>query len=182
MNEKSDEPAKQSAKPDQSAAQDQPQYREVSQEELKQILAAHKKWLETKGKQGKRAYLGDANLQEANLWRANLQEADLGDANLEKADLWRANLQEADLMEANLEEANLLRADLRKANLRKANLRKANLFEVKAVTASQIKRATNWRLAFYSDDFLAELDLPADHNETVEKKLAEIEKEKTIMP
>ncbi len=151
MNEKSDEPAKQSAKPDRSAAQDQPQYREVSQEELKQILAAHKKWLETKGKQGKRAYLGDANLEKANLWRANLQEADL--------------------MEANLQEANLLRADLRKANLRKANL-----FEVKAVTASQIKRATNWRLAFYSDNFLAELDLPADHNETVEKKLAEIEK------
>ncbi len=166
MNEKSDEPAKQSAKPDQSAAQDQPQYREVSQEELKQILAAHKKWLETKGKQGKRAYLGDANLQ----------EADLGDANLEKADLWRANLQEADLMEANLQEANLLRADLRKANLRKANLRKANLFEVKAVTASQIKRATNWQLAFYSEALLKQLGFPADHNETVEKKLAEIEK------
>ncbi len=161
MNEKSDEPAKQSAKPDQSAAQDQPQYREVSQEELKQILAAHKKWLETKGKQGKRAYLGDANL--------------------EKADLWRANLQEADLMEANLQEANLLRADLRKANLRKANLRKANLrkanlFEVKAVTASQIKRATNWQLAFYSEALLKQLGFPADHNETVEKKLAEIEK------
>ncbi len=40
MNEKSDEPAKRSAEPDQSAAQDQPQYREVSQEELKQILEA----------------------------------------------------------------------------------------------------------------------------------------------
>ncbi len=158
MNEKSDKPTKRSAEPDQSAGQDQPQYREVSQEELKQILAAHKKWLETKGKQGKRAYLGDANL--------------------EKADLWRANLQEADLMEANLEEANLLRADLRKANLRKANLRKANLFEVKAVTASQIKRATNWQLAFYSEALLKQLGFPADHNETVEKRLAEIEKEK----
>ena len=85
-------------------------------------------------------------------------------------------------MEANLQEANLLRADLRKANLRKANLRKANLFEVKAVTASQIKRATNWRLAFYSWDVLADLNLPADHNEAVEKKLAVFEQEKTIMP
>ncbi len=105
-----------------------PQRSKLSQSELDQILAAHKKWLETKGKQG------------------------------ERADLLGANLQEADL--------------------RLANLQGAYLFEVKAVTASQIKRATNWRLAFYSDDFLAELDLPADHNETVKKKLAEIEKEK----
>ncbi len=77
----------------------------------------------------------------------------------------------------------LSKADLRRANLQGADLTFARLqgvilLEVKAVTASQIKLAKNWRLAFYSDDFLAELDLPADHNETVKKKLAEIEKEK----
>jgi hypothetical protein len=98
-----------------------------------------------------------------------------------------AQLQEADLSFANLQEANLQGADLTFAQLQgarlfSANLQGAILFEVKTVTASQIKRATSWRLAFYSDDFLAELNLPADHNETVKKKLAEIEKEKTIMP
>ncbi len=188
MNEKSDKPAKQSAEPDQSAAQDQPQYREVSQEELKQILEAHQKWLEFDGKEGKQADLGEANLRRANLFRANLQKANLGDANLQKADLLRANLQganleradlrEADLLSANLQKADLSFANLQKANLSFANLQGADLFEVEAVTASQIKEARNWQLAFYSDDLREKLGLPADHNETVEKKLEEIEKEK----
>ncbi len=208
MNEKSDKPAKQSAEPDQSAAQDQPQYREVSQEELKQILEAHQKWLEFDGKEGKQADLGEANLQKADLFQANLQKANLGDANLQKADLLRANLQGANLERADLREADLLSAELQGADLRDANLQKAylgsaqlqganlrdaelqgadlreaelqgaDLREAKGVTASQIKQARNWRLAFYSDDFLAELGLSADHNETVKNKLAEIEEEK----
>ncbi len=65
MNEKSDEPAKQSAEPDPSAAQDQPRYREVSQEELKQILATHQKWIESDGKEGNQADLIKANLEKA---------------------------------------------------------------------------------------------------------------------
>ncbi len=205
----------------------QAQLRKVSANRLKQILAAHKQWLETKGKQGNQAHLPAANLQKAHLRGANLQEAFLIKTNLQRAHLEEANLQEAFLIKTNLQKAhlrgaNLQRADLRSANLsfaqlqgadlsdakllgadlsaaqlqeadlRLADLQEANLgganlqgailLEVKAVTASQIKRATNWRLAFYSDDFLAELGLPADHNETVEKKLAEIEKEKTITP
>ncbi len=168
MNEKSDKPAKQSAEPDQSAAQDQPQYREVSQEELKQILEAHQRWVESDGKEGKQADLGEANLQKADLFQANLQKANLGDANLQKADLLRANLQGA----------NLERADLREADLLSANLQGADLREAKGVTASQIKQADTWELAFYYDHLLKELGLPADHNETLKKKLAEIEKEK----
>ncbi len=58
-----------------------------------------------------------------------------------------------------------------------AYLQGAILLEVKAVTASQIKQADNWGLALYSDGCLKELGLPADHNETVQKKLAEMEKE-----
>ena len=42
----------------------------------------------------------------------------------------------------------------------------------------QIKQAKNWQLAFYSDGLLNDLGLPADHNETVNKKLVEMEKEK----
>ncbi len=46
------------------------------------------------------------------------------------------------------------------------------------LTASQVKAAKNWKLAFYSDDFLKELGLPPDHNKTLPDKLAELENEK----
>ncbi len=189
------------------------QLRTVSANRLKQILAAHKKWLETKGKQGNQAHLPGANLQRAHLEEANLQEAFLIKTNLQRAHLEEANLQEAFLIKTNLQKAhlrgtNLQRADLRSANLSfaqlqganlsfaqlqgadlifaqlqgaklsRANLQGAYLFEVKAVTASQIKRATNWRLAFYSEALLKQLGFPADHNETVLKKFKKIEKEK----
>ncbi len=79
--------------------------REVSEDELKQILAAHKKWVETDGKEGRRAHLSHANIRGANL----------RDANLQGADLRFANLQGADLGGANVEGARLERADLTKA-------------------------------------------------------------------
>ena len=65
--------------------------------------------------------------------------------------------------------ADLIVANLQKADLIFADLQGADLFEVEAVTASQIKKARNWELAFYSGDVLAELGLPADHNETVSR-------------
>ncbi len=190
MNQKSDEPTNQVPE---SAQPEQPKYRAVSQEELKQILEAHQKWLESDGKEGKQADLTRANLQ-----GANLQEADLSDANLQGAILSDANLQEANLLGANLQRANLRYANLQGVNFREsslsglphiplsyfagsnppANLRGADLRHAKGLTRSQIKQADNWRLAFYSDDLLKELGLPADHNETVKKKFAEIEKEK----
>ncbi len=120
----------------------------IPPEQLKKILEAHRKWVEPEGKEGERADLSGANLQGANLRGANLQEADLRWANLQEADLWRASLQGAYLREA------------------------------EGLTASQVKTARNWELAFYGDDFLKELGLPPDHNETVKKKLAEMEKEK----
>ncbi len=87
-------------------------------------------------------------------------------------------MQGADLRDANLQGADLRGANLQGADLGGAQLQGADLREVKAVTASQIKEAENWRLAFYSDDFLKKLGLPDNHNETLEKKLAEMEKEK----
>jgi hypothetical protein len=84
-----------------------------------------------------KANLEEANLQRADLrgadlWEANLKGADLRGANLEKAfimkaNLWGANLKRADLRDANLWGANLKGADLRGANLEDANLQKANL-------------------------------------------------------
>ena len=126
--------------------------------------------------------LGTDQLQGADLRSANLRGVYLRSAQLQGANLSFAQLQEADLRFAQLQEADLTGALLSGADLTSAQLQGAVLLEVRAVTASQIKRATNWRLAFYSWDVLADLNLPADHNEGVEKKLAEFEQEKTIMP
>ncbi len=179
--------------------QEQPSDRApMPDEELQEILEAHRKWVESEGKEGERADLFEANLQEADLDGANLQEANLYEANLQGADLVEANLQGAYLLEANLQEAYLVEANLQGAKLRGAklqgaslreaklqgayldgaNLQEATLVGAKGLTASQVKKAKNWKLAFYSDDFLKKLGLPPDHNERVKKKLAEMEKEK----
>ncbi len=112
----------------------QAQLRTVSANRLTQTLAAHKKWLETKGNQGKQArlpgeHLSGANLQEANLMGANLRKANLMGANLRKANLFKANLQKANLMGANLQKAHLFKANLQEANLWQANLQEAFLTE-----------------------------------------------------
>ena len=157
MNEKVEEPQEQ-------AAERPPIHPEL----LRKILEAHRKWVESEGKEGERADLFEANLQEAYLDEANLQGAYLREANLQGAKLSEADLQGAKLSEANLQGA----------YLDGANLQGAKLVGAKGLTASQVKKAKNWKLAFYSDDFLKKLGLPPDHNEKVKKKLAEMEKEK----
>ncbi|MCH7635750.1 MAG: pentapeptide repeat-containing protein, partial [Proteobacteria bacterium] len=61
--------------------------RQVSEDELKEILEAHEKWLGSNEKEGQRADLFRANLQGADLLSANLQGANLGGANLQEAEL-----------------------------------------------------------------------------------------------
>lgn len=78
------------------------------------------------------ATLGEANLTNANLIRADLSGADLiearlSQANLIGANLIRANLNFADLVDASLRDANLSRANLRRADLTAARLIGANL-------------------------------------------------------
>ena len=92
----------------------------MDNEELKQILAEHKLWLNSEG--GKRAYLQGADLRDADLQGANLQGA-----NLQGADLQGAYLQGADLQGAYLRRAYLRRADLQRAYLRGAYLQGADL-------------------------------------------------------
>ncbi len=66
------------AEPARDAAQEEgAKLREVSEEELKQILAAHETWLETGGEKGKQADLSRTDLREATLIDANLQGANL---------------------------------------------------------------------------------------------------------
>ena len=59
----------------------------------------------------------NADLRNANLQYANLQDVDLRNANLQYANLQDANLQDADLQYANLQDANLQDANLQDADL-----------------------------------------------------------------
>jgi len=76
------------------------------------------------------------------------------------------------------ERTDLVEANLQEANLYEANLQGATVVGAKGLTASQVKAAKYWKLAFYNKDFLKKLGLPPDHNEKVKEKLAEMEKEK----
>jgi uncharacterized protein YjbI with pentapeptide repeats len=123
------------------------------------------------------AYFESANLEGTSLWWANLEGARLGFANLERANLWwanlhntlliRANLREADLRWANLRGAELADARLDGAQLTNTNLQTANLRGVHGLSRERLQNASNWVLAFYSEDVLEELKLPPDHNKRV---------------
>ena len=89
---------------------EKPQLREISEEKLAQILEAHRKWVESQGKQGKQADLSRANLRGANLENACLVRANLREADLSRANLRGANLENACLVRANLREADLSRS------------------------------------------------------------------------
>ena len=74
---------------------------------IKEVLAAHKLWLDSDGDNGERAnlrgaYLSGANLRGANLRDAYLSGADLSGAYLRGADLSGADLRDADLSDAYL--------------------------------------------------------------------------------
>jgi hypothetical protein len=74
-----------------------------------------------------RAYLGQADLRDANLSHAKFDQAILPRANLERAILTGAHLQQSYLHETNFKNADLRDANLSQAWLEKALLFKANL-------------------------------------------------------
>jgi uncharacterized protein YjbI with pentapeptide repeats len=145
--------------PEEEVEGEPPELREISQEQFKETLESHRRWLESDGKEGaradlscanlKQAYVVEANLEKADLTRANLQEAyllgtnfrraNLLESNLKKANLQKANLREAQLGEASLGEAILAEADLQKAELHKANLQRARL------QLTNFREAVLWR-------------------------------------
>lgn len=93
----------------------------ISEQELKDILDKHNKWLNN-CEGGERA-----NLRSADLSLANLNSIDLSFANLSLANLHYANLRSANLHSANLSSANLRSTDLSFANLSSAYLSSADL-------------------------------------------------------
>ena len=77
MNEKVEGPQEQAA--------DRLVFRELTPEELQKILEAHRKWVESEGKEGEKADLSGADLRGANLEGASLWEANLGGVDLTQA-------------------------------------------------------------------------------------------------
>lgn len=118
-----------------SEAKERP-LREITKEQLTQILEAHRKWQDSEAKEGEKADLTDANLK-----GADLEGAYLVTANLKGADLSDANLQVTDLSEANLQGALLVRANLEGADLSYANLLGADLRETEGLYQEQLDAA-----------------------------------------
>ena len=159
MSEAPDKPEDQPSGQPQPDEEERPQLREVSEDELKQVLEAHRKWLGSYGKDSEQANLSNAdlpqadlqganltlaNLQGASLWSANLQGANLSLANLQGAYLERANLQGANLSGAKFEGdeySNLGAADLTGADLRNADLADAELSDVKGLLTHKLAGA-----------------------------------------
>ena len=79
----------------------------ISDDELNEILANHKLWINSNSKYGNRANLRGADLRGANLHYADLYGASLNDADLRDADLSGADLSDASLNNADLRGANL---------------------------------------------------------------------------
>ena len=102
--------------------------KEITEQQLKEILEQHSIWSETDGEKGERADLSHTDLRSASLEGVNLSNADLSNASLFNAILFNANLFNANLENTNLENANLKFANLFNAKLYKAKLYKANLF------------------------------------------------------
>jgi len=101
--------------------------REVSQDELKKVIAEHKKWLESGTKEGSRAILREIDTRMADFKGVNLSRADFSRANLVGADFNKAELNKADFSGTNLLGANLKEASLKEVDLRSANLSGSNL-------------------------------------------------------
>lgn len=84
---------------------------------LADVLARHKIWLASDGREGWRANLADGDLSGAILCNLNFEQANLRGADLRGADLRNANLRNADLRGALLEGTDLRGADARGASL-----------------------------------------------------------------
>ncbi|OFV95105.1 MAG: hypothetical protein A3H94_00180 [Acidobacteria bacterium RIFCSPLOWO2_02_FULL_60_20] len=125
--------------------------------DLAPVFAAHKLWLESGGKAGKRADLRGVDLPVGttefgdSLWSANLRGADLrgsraggiylGGDEMHVVHMAGAELRDADMREAQWSWADLRDAKLGGADLRGANLHAANLEGAEGLTEQQLASA-----------------------------------------
>ena len=128
----------------------------VTTEELKEICAAHKEWLDSHEKSGRRAVLKHKDLSgtalngadlrraafpQSNLDHCSLVGADLRGAGFDGTSLRGANLLEADLQGADLSEVDLTGAELFRTTLSNTSLINADLTDTKSLTKRQLARA-----------------------------------------
>ena len=114
----------------------------ISQEELKEILKEHEMWLKDE-EGGERADLRYADLSGANLTGADLSNADLTGADLRCVDLTYADLTSTNLSNTDLRYTNLKHAKLNDANLINTDLSGANLWNADLIGANLIGIKTN---------------------------------------
>src|SRR3954447_4722838 len=86
-----------------SSASSEP--RILSRDQVEQILSAHRLYVETERRQGRRADFGSADLSELNFSGLNLRRAKMDHAVLKGADFTRAQLQRANFIGALLPQA-----------------------------------------------------------------------------
>jgi len=84
---------------------------------LADVLARHKIWLESDGRDGCRANLADGDFSGAVLCNLDFEKADLRGADFQGADLRNANLRSADLRGADARGANLTSSSFRRGIL-----------------------------------------------------------------
>ncbi|HXJ93615.1 MAG TPA: pentapeptide repeat-containing protein [Terriglobia bacterium] len=110
--------------------------------DLDGILAQHKQWLDSKGKEGAQANLAGCDLSGGDLTGADLRRAALANAKLNGAVLEHTNLDGADLINADLTDSDLQYAKLRRAILFGAKLVRAQLgLKAIPVAAAGLERA-----------------------------------------
>src|SRR5437763_15926654 len=101
--------------------------RVLSTDEIEQILASHRLYLETEYHQGHRANFASADLTGRDFSGLNLRGIKMDRAVLRGADFTGAHLQSANLVGALAEQACFDRADLSRARLSGANLVSSSL-------------------------------------------------------
>lgn len=106
------------------------EFKKISEEELKEKLELHRKWLNGE-KEGVKLNLRYINLTNADLRNADLEGADLTNANLTNVNLKYSNLTNSDLRYANLEGANLRYTNLSCADLSYSDLSRLDLSKTK---------------------------------------------------
>lgn len=106
-------------------AKSAPDTQPISLQQLRQVTQEHLTWLNSGGRDGRRANLSHANLTGMNLQGLFLPEANLRSAVLTGANLQGANFQGADFSEAMIEHTNLRQARLEGANFSRCVARSA---------------------------------------------------------
>src|ERR1700680_2632908 len=101
--------------------------RAMSADEIGQMLAAHRLYVETERRRGRRADFGSVDLSGLDFSGLNLRRIKMDGAVLKGANLVRTGLRKANLVGTILQQARLDGADLSGARLSGANLVSASL-------------------------------------------------------